>query len=150
MRGKVSLLIIAVSLALLVPTAAAGSDDGQSATAVIGTLIIRDPLSVIYEEDAAGDLYKKAFRERMAGTYTSLDGGSARLKRQMALFAQNCRAMARHLTRLAADEWALAMDRTPAVAERGCPSTSDGGGRQHGEREWRERRVYSRRSRQPC
>ena len=114
-------------------------------------LTVRDPLPVIYEEDAAGDLSKKAFLQKMAGTCASFDGGAAPgLKRQMALFALDRRAMARHFARLATDERALAADRTPAGAERGRPSTSDGGTRWRGERDWRERHAYSRRSRQPC
>jgi hypothetical protein len=134
MKGKVCLLIIAIWLALLVATADAGSDHRRGATAVIGPSITRDPLSVMYEEDAAGDLNKKAFLEKMADTYASFDGAAAPgLKRQMALFALDCRAMARHFARLAADERALAADRKPAVAERRRPSTSDGGTRGRGE-----------------
>lgn len=87
MKGKVCLLIIAISLALLVPTADAGSGHRQSATAVI-TSITLDPLSVIYEEDAVGDLNRRTFLERMAGTYASFDSRAAPgLKRQMAVFA---------------------------------------------------------------
>jgi hypothetical protein len=85
-------------------------------------LPVRDPLSVIHEEDAAGDLSKKSFLEKMAATCASFDGGAAPgLKRQMALFALDCRAMATHFARLAADERALAWDLTPAVAELARP-----------------------------
>jgi hypothetical protein len=122
MKGKVALLIITVWLAVSVAAADAGSGHGQSAIAGSGTLITRDPLSGIYEEKAAADLNRKAFLEKMAGTYESFDGAAApRLKRQMALFALDCRAMATHFARLAADERALAWDRTLAVAERARP-----------------------------
>ena len=58
----------------------------------------------------------------MAATCASFDGGAAPgLTRQMALFALDCRAMATHFARLAADERALAWERMLAVAERARP-----------------------------